>query len=216
MSGEHTLSYDAFDALARGDAGADTIGILSEAQRTANYLCLLSLVRDRPGGPSELYGAVQTDQGAGVLAYPFVSQRLYTARSQPENGKGAPGEAISLAANSIFVAAAIRADMAFETSLQVENGMVFVPTIGAARFAADSGSATVRHTNGTTTLHHSGRTVTIPEDSQQADAPHWQGVRRIEVATERHPLRVAIESTLTATALAFRPPNGWMLRNSPL
>ncbi|WP_235096922.1 HEXXH motif domain-containing protein [Amycolatopsis decaplanina] len=90
-------------------------------------------------------------------------------------------------AHAIAAAAAIRAELDFETAIPVWHGSAMIPSLGMARFPDDGtfSSAAVRGVNGRYSVSSAGTTVRLP-DAPGSDAPGWWGIRRVRSQVGAH------------------------------
>ncbi len=96
-------------------------------------------------------------------------------------------------AHAIAAAAAIRAELDFETVVPAWHGDVMLPSLGLARFPGEGTftSAVVRGVNGRYSVSSADATVHLP-DMPEADAAGWWGIRRVrsQVGAHRFSLRL--------------------------
>ncbi|MFJ8915255.1 aKG-HExxH-type peptide beta-hydroxylase [Amycolatopsis sp. NPDC102389] len=89
-------------------------------------------------------------------------------------------------AHAIAAAAAIRAELDFETSIPAWHGNAILPSLGMARFS-DTGpfsSVVVQGVNGGYSISN-GTTVRLP-GAPEEDAPDWWGIRRVRSRVGAH------------------------------
>ncbi|WP_409491202.1 aKG-HExxH-type peptide beta-hydroxylase [Amycolatopsis sp. cmx-11-12] len=96
-------------------------------------------------------------------------------------------------AHAIAAAAAIRAELDFETAIPAWHGNAMLPSLGMARFpgAAPFSSAVVRGVNGRYFVSNAETTVRLPS-TPDSDGPGWWGIRRVrsQVGAHRFSLRL--------------------------
>jgi uncharacterized protein len=194
----HRMTRELFDALARGQGGAEAIGELAAAQYS-KHLILLRGVREaaRPGDRLaadgyELLAQVQRqnpDAAEFVIRHPPVGAwALRTLRGDLAVPGAEPGGLSAVAA-----AAAIRAGLPAEVEVRVTDGRVMLPSLGAA--AADGQTAMVR-TNPPEVIS-TGRRVMV-----QPGARGWLELRQLRsgalsvVIDDLDPFRMPGESNL--------------------
>jgi HEXXH motif-containing protein len=85
----------------------------------------------------------------------------------------------------IAVAVAIAAGADFQARVPVRAGRVFLPLLGCALVGSHEpwGTADVRSHDGVVRISASGTTLTLPDD-READAPGWEGLRRLRAAAD--------------------------------
>jgi uncharacterized protein len=196
----HRMPRSVFEALARGEGGAEAVRDLVAAQHSKHFI-LLRGVREAARADDrfaaagyELLAEVQRrDQAAAefVVSYPSVGAwGLRTLRGD----RALHGAEPALMA-AVGAAAAIRAGLPARIEVPVTGGQVVLPSVGAA--AVDSRTAVV-HTSPAQILS-GGRRVAVA-----ADAPGWQGLRRVEAGSLRvliddiDPFRMPTADDLTA------------------
>jgi HEXXH motif-containing protein len=201
-----------FDALAAGGGDAGTVDLLRGGQLSKHTLLVRAVVDQSatiaPGDHAAahlddayaLLSAVQRSSPAAVeplLLHPNVGawavrclQRLH----------GTPDGETPLWADlgyltAVAASAAIAAGSAFEVDVPARDGLVALPTFGAARLAPDERwtAATVR-SDGTRTHVTAQRcaSVTVPPDPH-LDAPGWLGLRRLSAAAEGLEIQIDLD-----------------------
>ena len=175
----HRMPLDMFRALARGNGGADAIRELAAAQYS-KHLILLRGVREaaRPDDRFALRGYEllaeaqrhNSDATEIVVRHPSVGAwALRTLRGDQSVPGAKPGGLAAVAA-----AAAIRAGLSAEIEVQVTDGAVILPSLGAA---AANGHTAVIQTSPAEVRSQCLR-VTVGDD-----APGWQGLRRVRAGS---------------------------------
>lgn len=184
----HHVSRDAFDALAAGGGGPDTVRGLAAAQYSKHALLLrgvLGVAWEAGHGRAalaqsgyDLLAAVQRHDPAAagaVIRHPSVGawalRTLRALRGYPEMRGAEPTGLCVVAA-----AAAIRAGVPAEIEVPAAGGVVMLPSLGAA--TADDGTAMVRSTADGAAVVSEGGQVRVPPDPHQ-DGPGWRAVRRL-------------------------------------
>jgi uncharacterized protein len=182
----HGIPQQLFDALAAGRGGTEAIGVLAAAQHSKHALLLRGVIeaaRDagadqarcaRIGG--EVLAEVERHDrpvAARVIRYPAVGawavRTLLGRRGDDRTPKAVPARLAAVAA-----AAAIRSGLDAEVPVLPVNGVVSLPSLGAAR--VDAESAVVRSRAGRAEVRWARGRVDIPADAQH-DALGWQGLR---------------------------------------
>ena len=185
----HEFSRDVFEALAAGGGGAHAVRELARAQASKHWLLLLRVAREaeargNPQAPLARHGfellarVAAADPAAAIAAvrHPSVAAwALGTARALRAGASAVSGaEPARLCA--VAAAAAIRAGMPAELSVPTSQGLVLLPSLGAA--AAEGIAATVCCGPGNAVVQSAGVSVVVPRDSHQ-DAPGWHPLRRL-------------------------------------
>ncbi|GAB3738269.1 HEXXH motif domain-containing protein [Amycolatopsis oliviviridis] len=90
-------------------------------------------------------------------------------------------------AHAIAAAAAIRAELDFETVIPAWHGNAMLPSLGMARFPGTGAfsSVVVRGVNGRYFVSDAETTVRLPE-APESDAPGWWGIRRVRSQVGAH------------------------------
>ncbi|HET6289542.1 MAG TPA: HEXXH motif-containing putative peptide modification protein [Amycolatopsis sp.] len=200
----HRLSWRDFDALARMDGDEDMARRLRRAERSRRKLLIHALLTEatkEPGssGPLPSLGAAwellaRAEARAPravnrMLANPYTgSWAGYTTRLL-RNGIGGVGPLwMHLGyAHAIAAAAAIRAELDFETAIPAWHGEAMLPSLGMAEFpgAETFSSVVVRGVNGRYSVSGAGTTVHLP-GAPDSDAPGWRGIRRVRSQVGAH------------------------------
>ncbi|MFE6613831.1 HEXXH motif domain-containing protein [Amycolatopsis sp. NPDC057786] len=204
----HRLSWRDFDALARLDGDEDMARRLRRAERSRRKLLIHALLTEAtktPGHPGplppldsawELLARAEARAPRAVnrmLTNPYTgSWAGYTTRLLRDGIDGVGPLWMHLGhAHAIAAAAAIRAELDFETAVPAWHGNAMLPSLGMARFpgTAAFSSATVRGEKGRYFVSNAETTVRLP-GSPDADAPGWWGIRRVrsQVGTHRFTL----------------------------
>jgi uncharacterized protein len=182
-SGRHGMPRDLFTTLARGGGGPAAIGELVAAQRSRHLILLgaVAAAADPAGRPADrlaragyhLLAQVQAaNAGAAreVISYPSVGAwALRTLRGEETIPGAVPGGLASVAA-----AAALRAKMDFEIEVPVVNGLVVLPSLGAAK--ARGATAVVR--GQPAEVISDGVRVTV-----EAGDPGWLELRSVRIGS---------------------------------
>lgn len=204
----HRLPWRDFDALARLDGDEDMVRRLRRAERSRRKLLIHALLTEAAKTPERLGPLPPLDSAWELLARadaraPRVVNRMltnpytgswagYTTRLL-RNGMGGVGPLwIHLGhAHAIAAAAAIRAELDFETDIPVWHGNAILPSLGMARFPATApfALATVRGVNGRYFVSNAETTVRLPV-TPSSDGTGWWGIRRVrsQVGTYRFSL----------------------------
>ncbi len=90
-------------------------------------------------------------------------------------------------AHAIAAAAAIRAELDFETVIPAWHGNAILPSLGMARFPDTEtfSSVVVRGANGRYFVSNADATIHLP-DALDSDAPGWWGIRRVRSQVGAH------------------------------
>ncbi|WP_410582864.1 HEXXH motif domain-containing protein [Amycolatopsis sp. lyj-108] len=206
----HRLSWRDFDALARLDGDEDMARRLRRAERSRRKLLIHSLlteatkIPDHSGPLPPLDSAWELLARAEARAPRSVNRMLtnpytgswagYTTRLLRNGIDGVGPLWMHLGhAHAIAAAAAIRAELDFETVVPAWHGDVMLPSLGLARFPGEGTftSAVVRGVNGRYSVSSADATVHLP-DMPEADAAGWWGIRRVrsQVGAHRFSLRL--------------------------
>lgn len=196
----HRMPREMFQALARGGGGLHAVRELAAAQHS-KHLLLLSAVAgaarsrdDRQGMRGyELLAEVQRQDPAAaeeVIRHPSVGAwAVRTLRAQ------APPAAEPAGLAAVGAAAAIRAGVPAEIEVPVTDGLVVLPSLGAA--AANGQAAIVR--TSPAEVSSPGLRVAVNEGGR-----HWLGLRRVRAGSfdvlidDFDPFRMPTQRNLTA------------------
>lgn len=206
----HRLSWGDVDALARLDGDEDMVRRLRRAERSRRKLLLHGLMAEAAKTP-ELFGPLPPlDSAWELLARaearsPRVLKRMldnpytgswagYTIRLLRNGMDGVGPLWIHLGhVHAIAAAAAIAAELDFETEIPVWNGNAMLPALGMARLPATApfSLARVRGDSGRYTVSNDRGSVRLPVDAG-SDGPGWWGIRRVrsQVGPHRFSLRL--------------------------
>jgi HEXXH motif-containing protein len=186
----HRISDDAFDALARGRADADTVRTLMAGQRSRHLLVLREVVLAARKHPAASHAAglqravaaldeVQRrapDAAAQVLGYPLVgawaAHCLRRLRSKdPEHG-GVPLWVDLAHLNAVAASATMAAGRSIDVRLPMRSGTVHLPTLGRASLVSHAGFGEVRLSGDAAgyTLEGLHGTVHLPQMTSAASA----------------------------------------------
>ncbi|KZB86972.1 HEXXH motif domain-containing protein [Amycolatopsis regifaucium] len=200
----HRLSWRDFDALARLDGEEDMARRLRRAERSRRKLLIHALlteatkIPDHSGPLPPLDSAWELLARAEARAPRAVSRMLtnpytgswagYTTRLLRNGTDGVGPLWMHLGhAHAIAAAAAIRAELDFETTIPAWQGNAMLPSLGMARFpgTATFSSATVRGARGRYSVMNGETTVQAP-NTPASDAPGWWGIRRVRSQVGAH------------------------------
>jgi uncharacterized protein len=197
------MPRDIFEALARGEGGADAIRHLATAQHSKHLLLLRGVFqagRDDTFATRgfQLLAEVQRHEPAAaeaVIRHPSVGawavRTLRRDRTLPGAGPGG--------LSAVAAAAAIRAGVPAEIEVPVTNGSVMLPSLGAA--AGSGGTAVVR--TSPALVRSAGRRVEVGDE-----APGWRGLRRVRAGSlsvlvdDLDPFRMPTADTLASRLTA--------------
>jgi uncharacterized protein len=188
----HQLSGAAFEALAAGGGGPDVVRQLADAQYSKHLVLLRGVLAVAETGDREealrvrrarvLLAAVQRRDPVAartVIGYPAVGAwALRTVRAS-RGGPAAPG-AVPSGLSGLAAAAAIRSGLPADIEVMAVAGTLALPSLGAARAAADS---VIVRSAGETTEIISGRSRTRLPAGSRPGAPGWLGLRRIRLGS---------------------------------
>jgi uncharacterized protein len=180
----HGLSDEAFAALAAGGGGSAVIEQLAAAEHSKHLVLLAGVVTEARKADHEEYPLAA--EGYALLdavntRNPGVAQRVIrhpstgawamrTVRAL-RGGPGMPG-ATPGDLRAVAAAAAIRAGHPAEITVGAIDGLVMLPTLGAAVVPGDA--ALVRSACGTASVG----SVWVPPNPHR-DGPGWYGLRRV-------------------------------------
>lgn len=206
----HRLSWEDFDALARLDGDEEMVRRLRRAERSRRKLLLHGLMAEAAKAP-ELFGPLPPLDSAWELlarAEARSPRAMKRMLDNPYTGSWA-GYVTRLLRNgmdgvaplwmhlghvhAIAAAAAIQAELDFETEIPVWNGNAILPALGLAKLpvATPFSLASVRGAGGRYTVSNDGGSVRLPVHAG-ADGPGWWGIRRVrsQVGSHRFSLRL--------------------------
>ncbi len=183
----HSLSADAFEALADGVGDSVVVGELRGAQLSKNLMLLRVVAKAAeatapPGAEAFLAGyqllaaAQDADQRAvaALLSLPHIGSWAHDCLAGMD--KGTPPDLGYLAA--VAVAAAVPLGIPFDLEVPVRDGQVALPGLGCLRGLGHGEWIRLRSDG---TRLHAGRDIDlaragiVPADGQAAAQPHWQG-----------------------------------------
>jgi HEXXH motif-containing protein len=189
--GYHRLPAGLFEAIAAGGGGLAAAQTLSRAQHSKHALLLLGVVitAEASGqgalarrGYDLLAAAQGHDPGAAgsVIRHPPVGawahRTVVALRGGPQLPGAVPGGLAGVAA-----AAAIRAGVPAEIEVPVHDGLVMLPSVGAAG-PVDGEVATVRCAGGRAEVTAAGRRILIP-DRYRDRAAGWRPLRALRAGS---------------------------------
>jgi HEXXH motif-containing protein len=202
----HRLPWSEFDSVARGGGGAAAVRNLRRAERSRRLLLLRAVVDETtktprlfgplpsPDSAWELLECVQQKAPAALdlmLAHPYTgSWASYVTRLLRDRITGiGPLWAHVGHVHAVAAAAAIHAELDFETAIPLWRGKAVLPTIGMAVLPTDTtwSTAVVRAHHGIVEVAHG------PDRVGLRDGPDWHGVRRIAVRAGRRTLTVRLD-----------------------
>ncbi|MEV6877016.1 HEXXH motif-containing putative peptide modification protein [Amycolatopsis sp. NPDC051128] len=191
----HQLLWSDFDAIARGEGGAEPLGKLRAAERSRRLLLLRGLVEvatksedlyrplPSPETAWELLARVERAAPEAletILAHPYTGTWAgYTTRLYRQDVTGVCPFWVHVGhVHCLAAAAAVRAGIPFETELPVWRGKVALPTLGMAQLRAEApfSVATVRGGSGVVEIRNRHSVVHLPACTS-TDAPGWSGTR---------------------------------------
>ena len=189
----HHMPPDLFGAMAAGGGGPAAVEILKRAQHSKHALLLagVAVTAETSGHEQrilarrgyDLLAAVQSrDPGAvtSVLRHPSVGawahRTLVALRGGPAMTGATPGGLAAVAA-----AAAIRAGVPAEIEVQVSDGIVMLPSLGAVG-PVQAEMATVLNAAGRTEVVADGRRIIIPGRDRDR-AALWHPLRPLRAGS---------------------------------
>jgi uncharacterized protein len=176
---KHTLPGADFAALAAGYGDERAIGALVAAHLSVTRT-LLGQVRDQTAGTApadaawEVLFTLDPATLDELLAYPYI--RAWATRCVREPA----AHAAHLTA--IAAAAAVRAGLPAELTVQVRDGYVPIPTLGRLRVGGGDGTATVSTGSGRFTVRVDGGAEHRVELDALSPEAAWQPVRSLRAA----------------------------------
>jgi HEXXH motif-containing protein len=205
------LSWRDFDALARLDGDEDMARRLRRAERSRRKLLIHALLTDAAKAPGHSGPLPPLDSAWELLARaearaPRAVNRMltnpytgswagYTTRLLRNGTDGVGPLWMHLGhAHAIAAAAAIRAELDFETAIPAWQGNAMLPSLGMASFpgTATFSSATVRGADGRYRVTNGETTVQLP-DAAASDAPGWWGIRRVRSQVGAHRFSLCLD-----------------------
>ncbi|MEU5877109.1 HEXXH motif domain-containing protein [Spirillospora sp. NPDC047279] len=190
----HRVPEGAVENLAAGHGGPEAIEWLVAFQYSRHVLLVRGVVgqasregradASRIRAAFDLLADVQREHPGvvdDVLRHPAVGAWALAALT----GQADPGALAGVAA-----AAAVRAGVPGTIDVPVEDGLLMLPSVGGAALPASARTAEVRIGRGVEVVAE-GTRVVLPADPH-ADAPGWQGLRRL-TAGQARPLRLLLD-----------------------
>lgn len=192
----HSIPSDEFGALAAGGGGQAAVRRLVAAQYSKRLALLLGMLDagkaaegDQASQARDAYNLLlaayqhRPQAVAAVIRYPAVgawARHLLTARDM--RAVAARWSAAAPAwLSTVAATAAVRAGLTARIEVPAVDGMVFLPSLGAAVTGA-RGSAVLRSTADGTEIRSAGRRVMVPPDPRE-EGPGWLPVREIRAGT---------------------------------
>lgn len=178
----HRVSGGSFAALSAGGGGAEAVRELAGAEYSKHLILLAGILdatrrgeqhRLARAGYEILVEAQRVDRAAAgaVVGYPSVGswaqQTLLACRGGVAASSARPSGMLRVAA-----AAAIRAGLTARFEVPAAEGVVMLPTLGAASVPRDMALVSVN--GGRASVDE----VEVPTDPHR-DAPGWRGLRRV-------------------------------------
>jgi uncharacterized protein len=186
----HRIPRDLFDALAAGGGGPEAIGVLAAAEQSKHDILLRGVLAAAQRADArqarcarlgwEVLAEVRRhdqDAAARVMSYPAVgawAMRALRALDTEGVAQEVAQEAAPARLASVAAAAAVRSGLDAEVPVLPVAGVVSLPSLGAARVAADS--AVISSHAGRAEVRWAHGRVEIPSDTYR-DAPGWRGIR---------------------------------------
>ncbi|MGI8332666.1 HEXXH motif domain-containing protein [Actinomadura scrupuli] len=191
--GRLVVPQSVFDSLAEGHPSALTGRFLAGTARDVSLLLLKAVAEESGTGPgawgfdvlTKLHSAspARVDR---VLRYPAVGAwARETLRALRRGEPGRPGLMLTVAA-----AAALRAGLDFEATVEPADGLVMLPSVGQA--ALDGTSCGISVSQGRAELSGRGSRVRVPA-APHDDGAGWQGLRPVAAAADGLHLRLMID-----------------------
>jgi HEXXH motif-containing protein len=182
----HAIPRDVFDALAGGGGGPTAISVLAAAEHSKHDILLRGVLAAAQAADATQarYASVgwevlneanrrDRDAAARVMRYPAVGAWAVSTLSAPDTDGRAPG-AVPARLAAVAAAAAVRSGLDVEVPVLPVAGVVSLPSLGAARVAADS-AVVHSHPGGAEVRWPHGR-VEIPLGGHP-DTRGWLGIR---------------------------------------
>jgi HEXXH motif-containing protein len=203
----HSLSADAFTALAGGAGDNEVVGELCEAQ-LSKHLMLLKVVAEAagidpssPGAAAFRAGyqllaeaqAADPDVVAGLLGLPHIGSWTHDCLAALD--EGAEPDFGYLAA--VAASAAVRLGIAFELDVPVRDGRVLLPGLGCLRAAGVAEWVTLRSDGARL---RAGEHVEVacadlvPDDGSGVAVPDWQGTPLVRAEATGQAWEVLLET----------------------
>jgi uncharacterized protein len=219
----HSIPRDQFEALAAGGGGPEAIATLAAAEYSKHVHLLRGVLRAAQVGDAAQAGLARIgwealieverrdrDAADQVTRYPAVGawavNTLRALRTEDAPAKASPARLTAVAA-----AAAVRSGVDMEIPVLAADGIVSLPSLGAARVDADA--AVVHSQSGHAEVRWAHGRVEIPSGGHR-DAPGWRRTRgcragALELAIEDlDPFRMPTVDGL-APRLTARDALGW-------
>lgn len=182
----HRLPREVFAALASGGGGHDAVRELAAAEFSKHVILLRGVLIAAKGSKQyqlarmgyDLLAAAWRENRASaekVIRHPSVGVWALRTIQACRGGSAIPG-AEPGGLRAVGAAAAIHSGLAAEIEVAVTDGLVMLPSLGAAMVPGRA--AIVRCDNG----HTEVGTVAIPRYPYQ-DAPGWLGLRRVRAGS---------------------------------
>ncbi|QWF80428.1 HEXXH motif domain-containing protein [Amycolatopsis sp. CA-230715] len=200
----HRLSWQDFDALARLEGDEDMARRLRRAERSRRKLLIHALLTEAAKVPESLGPLPPIESAWELLAraesrVPSSVHRMltnpytgswagYTTRLLRNGTDGVGPLWMHLGhAHAIAAAAAIRAELDFETEIPVWQGNAMLPSLGMARLPATApfSLATVRGVADRYSVSSAGTTVRLP-GTPGSGGRGWWGIRRVRSQVGPH------------------------------
>jgi uncharacterized protein len=220
----HSIPREVFDALATGGGGPEAIRVLAAAERSKHDTLLRGVVAAAEAGDAtqaryasiskEVFTEVERldrDVADLVRGYPAVGAWAVSTLRALETDGGVPG-AVPARLTAVAAVAALRSGIDAEVPVLPVDGVVSLPSLGAARVDADS--AVVRSRLGDAEVRWPGGGVEIPSGGSH-DAPGWLGIRDFRagdlaaVIDDLDPFRMPAEVADLAPRLTARQAREW-------
>lgn len=207
----HHLSWNDFDAFARGRGGREPVRRLRAAERSRRLLLLRGIV-DQAAKTPELSGPLPSPEIAWellariedlapaavetILAHPYTGTWAgYTTRLCRQDVTGVSPFWVHLGhAHCLAAAAAVRAGADFEAELPIWRETVSLPTLGMVRLRTGEAFGVARVSSGKDGVVFRNRDteVKLPADLS-VETAGWQPIRRITSLHSERELSIRLD-----------------------
>jgi HEXXH motif-containing protein len=204
----HQISWDDFDAMARGSGGARVVRQLRRAERSRRLLLLRSLVDQVAKSPELAYPLpspedawdllARVEQAAPavldlVLAHPYTgSWAGYTTRLLSQQISGVWPLWVHIGyVHTLAAAAAVRAGIRFDIEVPVWQGSAILPTLGLVRLDSCD-TAEISGSAGHVSVRCGSSTVVLPADLS-TDTDEWLSIHRLVTKADGRTFSVRLD-----------------------
>jgi HEXXH motif-containing protein len=179
----HRLPGDVFTSLASGGGGRAAIDLLRRVEYSKHALLLRGMAPESSAAYEVIALAEREDPAAtaAVIRHPSVGAWAYRTMLALRGGPQLPGATPNGLA-TVAAAAAVRAGLPSEIRVPVRDGLVMLPSLGAAE-VGEASVATVRTSAGRSEVESSGTCVVIPKDHRRESAG-WHPLHAVLAADD--------------------------------